>query len=150
MEDYAITRLLYQVSQLMDEEQFDKFLKLCDTEFTYTISTYSDELGKRMVWFHKDKDGLSHALKAANRHERYTGRLRRHVGMVQVVGTKGDLKQTESMVSIFHTELNGVTRLYAIGKYCDQVKDGEDGAILVSREVKLDTRRLEFGPHVPV
>ncbi|PMY07368.1 methanesulfonate monooxygenase, partial [Pseudomonas sp. GW460-13] len=51
---------------------------------------------------------------------------------------------------VFRTELQGgTTSLVAVGKYLDEIQLGSDGALLVQREVRLDTRMLGKGYHVP-
>lgn len=150
MSKHAIEELLYKSTRLIDDENFGDFLELCDPEFTYTISTFSDELGTEMIWWHKDKEGMAHAVSNADNHERYTGTLRRHVSMVRVLGSDNDRHDVESAVAVYHTEVNGVTTLYAVGLYNDKISVLGETARFLKREAVLDTRRLTHGPHIPV
>ena len=142
--------LIYDASALLDEERFDDWLELCAPGFTYQISTFSDELRRRMVWMDQDRDGLAHLFANVNRHERYTGRLRRHVSMSRRIGDTGDAETFTSAVAIYHTDLNGVTQLYATGRYHDRIVRQAGKPCLLRREIDLDTRRLAFGPHLPL
>ena len=150
MSKQAIEELLYKSTRLIDDENFRDFLELCGPDFTYTISTFSDELGTDMIWWHKDKEGMAHAVSNANNHERYTGTLRRHVSMVRIVASDDGCHDVESAVAVYHTEVNGVTSLYAVGLYNDKISVQGETARFLKRETVLDTRRLTHGPHIPV
>jgi methanesulfonate monooxygenase small subunit len=145
----AITDLIYDASRLLDDEHFDEWLNLCAPDFGYRITTFSDELGKAMTWMQQDKAGMAHVFSNVKSHERYTGRLRRHVSMPRV-RADGGVAAVTSAVAVYHTETNGVTQLYAIGLYRDLVKEIDGRVLFAQREVNLDTRRLPFGSHVPI
>jgi methanesulfonate monooxygenase small subunit len=142
--------VIYSASSLLDEERFDDWLELCDEGFSYRINTYSDELRRPMIWLHKQRDELVHLFANINRHERHTGRLRRHVSMVRVEKSEREPLPVRSEVAVYHTELNGVTQLFAIGSYHDSLVRRDGALKLAKREVKLHTRRLPFGPHVVI
>ena len=144
-----LTDVIYDASVLLDDERFDDWLALCAGEFEYRIVTYSDELGKSMTWMQRDKAGMAHIFANVKSHERYTGKLRRHVSMPRVT-TDGDKAAVSTAVAVYHTETNGVTQLYATGLYRDVLKELEGRVLFVERQVNLDTRRLPFGSHVPI
>ena len=53
-------------------------------------------------------------------------------------------------VVIYRTALDGgSTELFAVGKYFDTVSLAGDGPLLKSRNVRLDTRELGIGSHMP-
>lgn len=145
-----LLNLVYDSCELLDAENFEAWLNLCAEEFKYQIRTYSDELGKEMIWMNQDKAGMAHLFKNVKNHERYTGRLRRQVTMARVRSADAQSVTVSSAVAVYHTEINGVTQLYAIGTYKDRVRQAQGGLQLVGREVVLETRRLAFGSHVPV
>ena len=142
--------LIYDASTLLDEERFEDWLALCAPDFTYQISTHSDELRRRMIWMDQDYEGLKHLFANVNRHERYTGRLRRHVSMPRRTGAENGIESATSAVAIYHTDLAGVTQLYATGRYHDRIRRLEGKPRLLRREIDIDTRRLAFGPHLPL
>jgi methanesulfonate monooxygenase subunit beta len=150
MDTAAVAEFIYANADLLNQEAFDSWLDQCSDDFHYRITTYSDELGRSMDWLDKDKQGLSHLLHNANNHERYTGRLRRHLAMPRMTMQDDSTCEIKTAVAIYVTELNGETALYGIGSYVDRVSRGSSGLRLTSRVVNLDTRRLQFGPHVPV
>jgi methanesulfonate monooxygenase small subunit len=54
-----------------------------------------------------------------------------------------------SGLQVFRTANGGITTLFAVGKMHDRVALGDDGARLLERTVKLDTRMLGIGFHIP-
>lgn len=145
-----VTDLIYDSCALLDVELFDDWLNLCANEFAYLITTYSDELGKEMIWMTQDKSGMAHVFGNVKNHERYTGKLRRHLSMPRIKVSNEKLVSVSSPVAVYHTETNGVSQLYAIGSYRDVVQESQGRLLLARREVVLDTRRLVFGSHVPI
>lgn len=143
-----IVELVYRTSSLLDDENFDAWLQLCDEGFRYRITAYSDELRRPMVWLDKQRNDLLPLFANINRHERYTGHLRRHVSMTRIERASESATSVRSEVAIYHTELNGLTQLYAIGSYHDEIVGRNGGLKLLKREVELHTRRVPFGPHV--
>nr|Q9RBG4.2 RecName: Full=2-aminobenzenesulfonate 2,3-dioxygenase subunit beta; AltName: Full=2-aminobenzenesulfonate dioxygenase small subunit; AltName: Full=AbsAb [Alcaligenes sp.]AAF14228.2 AbsAb [Alcaligenes sp. O-1] len=150
MDTVSIAEFLYTNADLLNQEQFDSWLEQCSNDFSYRITTFSEELGRPMDWMDKDKSGLAHYLQNANNHERYTGRLRRHLAMPRVTKQADSSFEVRTAVAIYVIEMNGETALYGIGSYVDNVMSESSGLRLTSRVVTLDTRRLQFGPHVPI
>ncbi|MBN9427360.1 MAG: hypothetical protein J0H09_12715 [Burkholderiales bacterium] len=151
MKSTQLTEFLYRNAELLDQERFDDWLAQCAENFHYRITTFSDELGRQMDWMDKDKAGMTQVLTNANKHERYTGRLRRHLSMPRIdVEPGGQGLHVSTALATYHTEVNGVTSLYAIGSYIDEIREIDGRFALASRVVQLDTRRLAFGPHVPL
>jgi methanesulfonate monooxygenase small subunit len=55
-----------------------------------------------------------------------------------------------SGLQVFRTTNDGgTTTLFAVGKMRDKVSLGDEGARLVERTIKLDTRMLGIGFHIP-
>lgn len=147
----AIEELVYKSCLTLDDKNFKGYLELCDPEFHYTITAYSPEIRQEMVWLDHDKTGLQTLLTQLPRHNSDHSPLTRHA-TVYTVQYENEAKQASviSAVQIFRTTLDGgATELFAVGKYHDTVKlDGGDPKLL-KRVVKLDTRMLGFGYHVP-
>ena len=53
-------------------------------------------------------------------------------------------------VIVVRTSPEGVSELFAAGRYLDVIDDSEDVPKLVRRETQLDTRELGIGSHVPI
>ena len=77
--------------------------------------------------------------------------LSRHVSVYTVeFSADGKAAEVVSGLQVYRTTLNGgATELFAIGKMHDKVVLGEEGARLLDRKIKLDTRMFGIGFHIP-
>ncbi len=147
----AIGELIYKSCLLLDEKNFKAYLELCDPDFHYTISAYSPEIRKEMVWLDHDKAALQTLFTQLPRHNSDHSPLTRHATVYTT--TLDDANKQAAVISalqIFKTTLDGgATELFAVGKYHDTVKLEGDQPKLLKRVVKLDTRMFGFGYHIP-
>ena len=156
--------LVARAALALDDEDFAGFLALCTGDFRYEARSWSPELRKWMTWLAQSRSELEALLAALPEHLRRRGRLLRQLGPTivdadvpepgaEVAGAAGAvaLRATTSF-AIFHTDPDGRTRLWVVGRYRDRIVVGAagSGARLASREVVLDTRDLGIGSHVPI
>jgi methanesulfonate monooxygenase small subunit len=147
----AIEELVYQSCLLLDEKNFKGFLELCAEQFRYTITAHSPEIRKDMIWLDHDKAGMQTLLTQLPRHNSDRSPLSRHANVytVSIDQAKSEARVV-SMLQVFKTDLDGgATTLFAVGKYLDTVALNGDKAKLAKRVVKLDTRMLGIGYHIP-
>lgn len=145
----AIEELIYRSCLALDAKDFRAFLDLCDTDFRYTIATYSPEIRRDMVWLDHDRKGMETLFTNLPRHNSDHSPLTRHA-TVYTVDLAGQAANVVSALQVFRTLLDGgATELFAVGRLHDTVK--LDGALpkLARRLVRLDTRLLGYGYHVP-
>jgi methanesulfonate monooxygenase small subunit len=149
---HAVEQALYSACLKLDEKDFTGFLDLCDADFHYTIRAHSPEIRKDMVWLDHDRKGMETLFNNLPRHNSDHSPLTRHATLytVEVDAAKSEA-QAVSALQVFKTAIDGgETQLFAVGKYLDRFRLGADGsAKLVSRTVKLDTRMLGIGYHIP-
>lgn len=146
-----IEELIYRSCLLLDEKDFKGYLDLCDEEFRYTIATHSPEIRRDMIWLDHDKKGMTTLLTQLPRHNSDHSPLTRHA-TVYTVRYDAERQQGEvvSALQVFRTALEGgATELFAVGKYLDTVKLTDGKLLLLRRVVKLDTRMLGIGYHIP-
>ena len=151
MERAAIEELVYKSCMLLDGQDYKGYLDLCDEGFRYTITTHSPEIRKDMVWLDHDKKGMHTLLTQLPRHNSDHSPLTRHATVYSVT-VDGAAKEAQviTALQVFKTDLDGgATALFAVGKYIDQVSLAGAAPKLAKREVKLDTRMLGIGYHVP-
>ena len=146
-----VRALVHQTCLSLDEEDFDGYLNLCAPGYQYQITTYSPEIRKQMTWLKHDRDEMSGLFKMIPQHVRMPGRLFRHVSVCSI----GDLKSSSavgvtSSLIVAYTEPEGASRLFAVGRYEDQISTDGNSPLLLSRNVRLDTRDLSPGAHVPL
>lgn len=146
-----VEELVYRSCMLLDEKDFKGYLDLCDPQFRYTITAYSPEIKKEMTWLEQDKAGMQTLFNNLPRHNSDHSPLTRHVTVYTV--TVDDAKKEAQVVSglqVFKTSLDGgITELFGVGKLYDTVRLDGDGARLLRRNVRLDTRMLGIGYHIP-
>lgn len=145
----AIEELVYRSCLALDARDYKAFLALCDEDFRYTISTYSPEIRKEMVWLDQDRKGMETLFTNLPRHNSDHSPLTRHA-TVYTVEEKDAGAEVVSALQVFKTELDGgATELFAVGRFHDTVKLNGDGPSLARRVVRLDTRLLGYGYHIP-
>jgi methanesulfonate monooxygenase subunit beta len=146
----AIEELVYRSCLALDDRDFKGFLALCDDDFHYTIKAYSPEIRKDMVWLDHDRKGMDTLLTNLPRHNSDHSPLTRHA-TVYTVDAAGDGAATVvSALQVFRTQLDGgASELFAVGRLIDTVKLNGAAPKLAKRVVKLDTRLLGYGYHIP-
>ncbi|HEX2332829.1 MAG TPA: aromatic-ring-hydroxylating dioxygenase subunit beta [Burkholderiales bacterium] len=145
----AAEELVYRSCLALDAKDYKAFLALCEEDFRYTISTYSPEIRKEMVWLDQDRKGMETLFTNLPRHNSDHSPLTRHA-TVYTVEEKGAGAEVVSALQVFKTELDGgATELFAVGRFYDTVKFNGAGARLARRVVRLDTRLLGYGYHIP-
>tara|TARA_R110002049_G_scaffold32800_2_gene108671 strand:+ start:320 stop:799 length:480 start_codon:yes stop_codon:yes gene_type:complete len=148
----SIKELIYQSCLLLDEKKFNEYLALCEEDFHYTITAYSPEVRAEMIWMNEDKASLKKLLDVYPRHNSDHAPLSRHT-TVYTIDYDDDKKKEASVVSavqVFKTSLDGgETSLFAVAKFYDTIKLNGDQPRLASRNVRLDTRMLGLGSHIP-
>jgi methanesulfonate monooxygenase subunit beta len=141
--------LVYRSCLALDAKDYGGFLKLCDQDFRYTISTYSNEIRRDMVWLDHDRKGMETLFANLPRHNSDHSPLTRHA-TVYTVDLSGAQASVVSALQVFRTQLDGgATDLFAVGRFHDTVKLDGGGAKLARRVVRLETRLLGYGYHVP-
>ncbi len=147
----AISELICNSCVTLDDKRFSAYLDLCDPAYRYKITAYSPEIRKDMVWLEHDKAGMQSLFANLPKHNSDQSPLTRHVTVYTVKeDAAAGQAQVISALQVFRTTLDGgVTELFAVGKLHDQVSHTDVGPRLLAREVRLQTRMLGFGYHIP-
>jgi methanesulfonate monooxygenase subunit beta len=151
MDRTAIEELVYKSCMLLDEHKYQDYMSLCEEDFRYTITTHSPEIRKDMVWLDHDRKGMQMLLTNLPRHNSDHSPLTRHATVYSVTpDASGKAADVITSLQVYKTELDGgVTSLFAVGKYHDRVSLENGAPKLAQRTVKLDTRMLGIGYHIP-
>jgi methanesulfonate monooxygenase subunit beta len=145
----AIEELVYRSCLALDTGDYKGFLALCDPGFRYTITTHSPEIKRDMVWLDHDRKGMETLFTNLPRHNSDHSPLTRHA-TVYTVELNDQEANVVSALQVFKTQLDGgATELFAVGRFHDKVKLDGTEAKLASRVVRLETRLLGYGYHVP-
>lgn len=151
MERSKIEELVYRSCLLLDDGDYKGYMALCDPEFRYSISAHSPEIRRDMVWLDHDRKGMETLFAQLPRHNSDHSPLTRHATVYSIAFDEtAGAADVITALQVFRTELDGgVTALYAVGKYFDRVSVADGAPKLAKRTVKLDTRMLGIGYHVP-
>ena len=143
--------MIYRSCISLDKGVFAQWLDLCAPEFCYTITTYSPEIRKEMVWLEHDCEGMEGLFKMLPKHNSGHSPLTRHASVYLV--EYGEAEKEASVVTslvVYKTQLDeDTTELFAVGKYFDTVSLEGDAPLLTRRNVRLDTRERGIGSHMP-
>jgi methanesulfonate monooxygenase small subunit len=144
-----IEELVYRSCMALDERDFKGFLELCDPGFRYKVTVYSPEIRKEMVWLDHDRRGMETLFTNLPRHNSDHSPLTRHA-TVYTVDLDSEKASVVSALQVFKTQLDGgATELFAVGRFHDTVKLNGAGPKLAQRVVRLETRLLGYGYHIP-
>lgn len=147
----AVEELVYSSCMAMDEKDFSAYLGLCEPQFTYKLSAYSPEIQREMTWLDHDRGEMEELFRTLPRHNSDHAPLTRNA-VVYTVAFDDEKRQAEvvTAVQIYKTALNGgASELFAVGKYFDTVSLAGAAPKLLARHVKLATRDLGWGYHIP-
>ena len=144
-----IEELVYRSCLALDDRDFKAFLELCDAQFRYKVTAYSPEIRKDMTWLDHDRKGMETLFAQLPRHNSDHSPLTRHA-TVYTVKMNGSTAEVVSALQVFRTQLDGgATELFAVGKLHDTINLAGDKPRLLERNVRLDTRMLGYGYHIP-
>lgn len=135
----------------LDDMDFEGFLQLCADGFRYTVQSYSPEIRRDMVWLDHDKAGMASLFANLPRHHSDLSPLTRHatVQTIHFDATCGE-GAVVSGLQVFRTALDGgETSLFAVGRLVDTVVVQGERVLLSKRLLRLTTRALGVGSHVP-
>ena len=146
-----VEELVYRTCMKLDALDFSGFLALCDEKFHYIITAYSPEIKKEMTWLEHDNAGMQLLFKNLPKHNSDKSLLSRHPTVYTIdFNEDGSEALVTSGLQVYRTTLDGgATELFAVGKMHDTVVIREDGARLLDRHIKLDTRMFGIGFHIP-
>jgi hypothetical protein len=98
-----------------------------------------------------DRSGLSTLFHVLPQHVRLLGSLFRHASVYSIerIGSSNDASVVSSIL-IVQTDPDGVSKLFAAGRYLDTVRLSGDRPLLLARTVQLETRDVGIGSQAPL
>ena len=152
----AVKDTIYRSCLLMDDEHWTGWLKLCDQDFYYKITAFSPEIRKDVLYLDGDRAQIEQMCELLPKHNTDHSPLKRHA-VVYTVDVDDENSSARSVTSfvIYQNMLDGVNshidagtnHLFAVGRYLDKFIISDDTARFITREVRLETRRLDKGTH---
>lgn len=148
--DDDLRSLVHRSCLCLDDSDWEGYLDLCTEDFTYRIITHSPELRKDMVWLEQDRAGMAHLFGNLENHVTLNGRFLRHANVALIERSDESTAQVTTTFLAVHTDIEGITKLFAAGRYNDVVDISGNRPLLKQRETRLDTRDLGGGTHFPI
>ena len=154
-----IEKTIYKAALALDEHKWENWFELCDEGFSYSITSFSPEIGKDMTYFGGNKKELEGLMEMLPKHNTDHSPLHRHTSVYTVdISKDGKSAEAISSVTVYQNMLDGInshldsgeSRLFVIGKYVDKFVITDGVPKFLSREAKLDNRRLDKGSHWPI
>ena len=155
----AVKDTVYRTCLLMDDERWSDWLDLCSESFYYKITAYSPEIRQDMLYLDGDRGQLKSMCDLLPKHNTDHSPLKRHA-VVYTVDVEDNGKTAEAVTSfvIYQNMLDGMNshidagenHLFAVGRYLDSLEITDDTTRFLTREVRLETRRLDKGTHWPL
>jgi methanesulfonate monooxygenase small subunit len=150
---------IYQATLLLDGQKWDQWLDLCDEHFEFAIKSFSPEINYDVTYLQLDRSALANLIRLLPKHNTDHSGLTRHTS-VYAVDVSDDARSAKavSSVIVYQNMLDGInshvdageSRLFLVGKYLDTFKIDDGKASFLTREVRLENRRLDKGSHWPI
>jgi methanesulfonate monooxygenase subunit beta len=157
---YALVRdTVYRSTLLLDLQDWNGWLAHCDDQFQYAIRSWSPEINKDVTYLAHDLRGLTSMVKLLPKHNTDHSPLTRHTSLytVDFDEARRSAKAISSVI-VYQNLLDGInshvdageSRLFLVGKYIDTFRIDNNKASFLSREVRIENRRLDKGSHWPI
>ncbi len=160
MDASALVRdTIYRATISLDQQKWDEWLSQCDDSFQYAIRAWSPEINKDLTYLSLDRNGLANMIKLLPKHNTDHSPLTRHTTVYSVeVDEAATSAKAVSSVVVYQTLLDGInshvdageSRVFLVGKYIDSFRLNGQEAKFVSRELRIENRRLDKGSHWPI
>ena len=150
IDDDAVRALVYRSCLALDAEDFTAYLALCGPDMRYRIVCYSPEIRKDVVLMNHDRAGLAALFESLPDHIALPGKLMRHASVYAIERKRnGTVAAVTTSLLVIRTEPEGLSGVFAAGRYFDTVDVTRPVPMLTGRTVRLDTRDIGIGTVVP-
>ena len=160
MDASALVRdTIYRSTILLDQQDWNGWLAHCGDQFQYAIRSWSPEINKDVTYLALDRSGLANMVKLLPKHNTDHSPLTRHTSVYTIdVNSEAHSAKAISSVIVYQNLLDGInshidageSRLFLVGKYIDTFTIENNKATFLSREVRIENRRLDKGSHWPI
>jgi methanesulfonate monooxygenase subunit beta len=152
----ALSNVVADSAQLLDERRFGEWLDLTTASFHYRIEAYSHDIRRNMTWLDHDRNGMVALIELLPKHHIDGGDWLRQVSVGKVTAEGPGTASAVSSLAVFHTSRDigdahvegGSSRLLLVGRYHDRFERAGSSWLLQERVVRLQTRQLGVGSHL--
>ena len=150
LQDREDVRLLISRSvRFLDETRFADFMALFAPDGRYLMQADSPEIGQSMTWLDLDRDELAALLEESPQHVHDLA-ARKHMVSVEEIDFSADVAEVLSSFSVFRTDIDGRTEVYAVGRYEDELIRTGEGWLIGKRQVTVQTRMFRTPTPTPL
>jgi 3-phenylpropionate/cinnamic acid dioxygenase small subunit len=145
----ALRGLVHKSARFLDDCAFEDYTALYCDSGEYRIEVNAPECPSRMTWMLLNRDELATRFEEAASHKWKLAQQTRllTVGFIEF-GDDG--ATTSSTFCLYHTDGNGESSCYAVGRYEDQWSLVGEEWKLAKRVVNLATRMLSTSSPLPI
>ena len=144
-----LAELIHRSGRLLDDQSFGDYATLFAETGQYRLMATSPEVREPMTWILLNRDELGALLTSASKHVWNTGQ-RNHLITIEEIHVDGEAASTTSGFCVFHTDDDGATRVYAVGRYEDLWQRYSADWKLLRRIARLRTRALAPPSAIPL
>ncbi len=148
--DDDVRALVYRSCLALDRHDYAGYLALCAEEMRYQITYHSPEIGKDVIVMNLDHAGLTALFESLPDHIKLPGELMRHASVYGIARKRsGTVAEVTTSLMIIRTDLDGLSHVFAAGRYFDTVDITRSVPMLTGRTLRLQTRDIGIGTEVP-
>lgn len=149
--EQALAQLVHRTARLLDDRDFDAYLRLFAEGAVYRIEVNAPELAEPMIWMEMTPAELRQRFDSIHRHEwRIVQPEQTRMVSVDSTSVGTGSAHTSSTFVIYGTDTEGRSSCYAVGRYEDDWSLAHGGWLLRARTVSLKTRLLSVPTPVPL
>jgi anthranilate 1,2-dioxygenase small subunit len=138
----AVLDLLAEYGALLDRAKYDEWLGLFAAECRYQVvprENWERGLPAALI-FCDSRAMLKDRIMALREANKYNIHSDRHlIGLPRILGTEGNAVLVEAPFTVYQTDQEGETRLFATGLYRGRLEAGGSGLKICDKFVLLDT-----------
>lgn len=143
---FAVEQLLARYAQCIDDDRLEQwpdfFVEDCDYRI---VSRENAERGLPLATLSCESRGMLIDRVVSLRHANiYEAHRYRHLISSTVLGTVSATRiEARSHYAVFRTRTNGVSEVYSVGTYDDEMQWVEDALLFKRKRVTFDTGRID-------
>ena len=148
--DDDVRALVYRSCLALDQDDYASYLALYAEEMCYQITCYSPEIGKDVILMNHHREGLAALFETLPDHIKLPGNLMRHASVYEIARKRnGTVAEVTTSLLIVRTDPEGLSHVFAAGRYFDGVDVTGPAPMLTDRTLRLQTRDIGIGTEVP-
>lgn len=149
--EVKLRALIHLSARYLDDRNYQAFIALFLEESEYRVSCKAPELTAPMIWMQLDRNELTERINSESAQEWEIATIEQtRIISVDEINLRKETADVSSSFSLYQTDQEGRSSLYALGRYDDKWKETNGEWRLSVREVRLKTRMLKLLSPLPI